>query len=90
MRTPIFLLIWLAIGAAVFHEVSIRGLDLKFNYRTSPATAEAKFMVFVRGKARGAEYADLGEIAEPRNLEVKLRKQSGRWLIYGEPKVEGY
>lgn len=79
-----------AFGVALFREVSIRNLEVKFNYRASPPTAETTFMVFVRGKARGSEYADLGEIAEPRRLDVQLRKQFGRWLIYGEPKVEGY
>ncbi len=79
-----------AFRLAVFREVSISNLEVKFNYRTSPPTAETTFMVYVRGKARGGEAADLGEIAEPRKLEVQLRKQSGRWLVYGDPKVGGF
>jgi hypothetical protein len=75
-----------ALGIAEFHEFSIRNLDVTFNYRTSPPTAEADFVVVVRGKAHGSDYADVGEITRPVRLKIQLRKQSGRWLIYGEPK----
>ena len=34
-----------------FHEFSIRNLNVRVNYRTSPHTAEAKFTVVLRGKA---------------------------------------
>ena len=75
-----------ALGRAEFRGLSIRNLEVRFNAHTSPPSAETKFTVYVRGRARGAEYADLGEIERPVNMEVQLRKQSGRWLIYGEPR----
>jgi hypothetical protein len=75
-----------ALGIAEFHEFSIRSLDVTFNYRTSPPTADANFVVVVRGKAKGSDYGDVGEITRPVKLEIKLRRSSGRWLIYGEPR----
>ena len=75
-----------ALGIVDFHEFSIRNLEVTFNNQTSPPTAEANFVVIVRGKARGREYLDVGEITRPVKLEIRLRKSSGRWLVYGEPK----
>jgi hypothetical protein len=75
-----------ALGIAEFHEFSIRNLEVNFNYHTSPPTAVASFTVIVRGKGRGGEVADIGEITRPVALKIELRKSSGRWLIYGEPK----
>ena len=72
-----------ALSQASFLELTIRNLEVKFNYQTSPPTAETTFSVWVRGKDRGGMY---GEISRPVAMEVKLRKESGRWLIYGEPK----
>jgi hypothetical protein len=75
-----------ALGIAEFHEFSIRNLEVNFNYHTSPPTAVANFTVIVRGKGRGGEAADIGEITRPVALKIELRKSSGRWLIYGDPK----
>ncbi len=75
-----------ALGIAEFHEFSIRNLDVTFNYQTSPPTAQAKFTVTVRGKARGGDYLGAGEITQFVRIEIELRKQSGRWLVCGNPK----
>jgi len=75
-----------ALSVAEFREISLHNLEVQFNLHTSPPTAETKFTVFVRGRARHGEYSDMGEIAQPVNMEVKLRKESGRWLIYDAPK----
>jgi hypothetical protein len=74
-----------ALGMATFHAISVRNLEVKFNLHTSPPTAETEFMAMVRGTARGGEAADLGEIDRPVQMKVKLRKQSGHWLIFGLP-----
>ena len=73
-----------ALSRAEFHEISLRNLEVKFNYQTSPPTAEANFTVFVRGKDRSGTLD--GEISRPVFIEVKLRRESDRWLIYGDPK----
>jgi hypothetical protein len=72
-----------ALNQGEFHAITINNLDVKFNYQTSPPTAETSFTVFVRGKIRGGLVED--ELSRPVSMEVKLRKESGRWLIYGEP-----
>jgi hypothetical protein len=77
-----------AIGRAEFHQISLSNLEVKFNYQTSPATAEATCTVFVRGRDRSGTID--AEISRPVFLEVKLRKESGRWLIYGEPKHDAH
>ena len=69
---------------ARFLELAIRNLDVKFNYRTSPPTAETTFTVWVRGNDRSGMFP--GEISRPVAMEVQLRKESGRWLVFGEPK----
>jgi hypothetical protein len=71
-----------------FHEVSISNLEVELNYRTSPYTAEAKFTAFLRGSLRHGEID--GELSRPYPVEVKLRKESGRWLVYGEVKYDGH
>jgi len=73
-----------ALSTAEFHELTIRNLEVKFNYRTSPPTATTTFMVWVRGIGR--RDADLGEISRPVAMQVELRKESGCWLVFGEPK----
>ena len=73
-----------ALSQAEFLELTIRNLEVKFNYQTSPPTAETTFTVWVRGKDRSGMYP--GEISQPVAMEVKLRKESGRWLVFGEPK----
>jgi hypothetical protein len=73
-----------ALSYAEFLELSLHNLQVKFNYQTSPPTAEATCTAWVRGKCRGGMYT--GEYAQPVNMVVKLRKESGRWLVYGEPK----
>jgi hypothetical protein len=75
-----------ALGIAVFNEVSVRNLDVTFNHQTSPPTATAEFTVVVNGKLRAGDFADVGETTRPVRIRVDLQKQSGRWLIYGEPK----
>jgi hypothetical protein len=75
-----------ALGQAKFQELTIRNLEVKFNYRTSPPTAETTFTVSTRGTARGEMF--VGEQSAPVDMEVTLRKESGRWLVYGEPKYE--
>ena len=75
-----------ALSRAEFLDLSIRNLDVKFNYRTSPPTAETTFTILVRGKARGN--TDLGEIFKPVAMNVKFRKESDRWLVFGEPKCD--
>ena len=73
-----------ALSQAKFLELTIRNLDVKFNYRTSPPTAQTTFTVWVRGNYRGEAYS--WETPHPVAMEVALRKESGRWLIFGEPK----
>jgi hypothetical protein len=77
------LVVW-ALSRAEFLELTIRNLEVKFNYRTSPPTADTTFTVWVRGTDRSGTIP--GEISQPVRMEVQLRKESGRWLIYGEPK----
>ena len=77
------LVVW-ALSRAEFLELTIRNLEVKFNYQTSPPTAETTFTVWVRGKDRSGTFP--GEISRPVAMEVKLRKESGRWLVFGEPK----
>ncbi len=72
-----------ALSRAEFLELTIRNLEVKFNYRTSPPTAETTFTVWVRGTDRSHT---IGEIYQPVKMEVQLRKESGRWLVCGEPK----
>jgi hypothetical protein len=79
-----------ALRVAEFRSVSISNLEVKFNRQTNPPTAETTFTAFVRGRARGGEFADVGEIARPVKMEVSLRKQSNRWLVYGEPKHDAH
>ena len=74
-----------ALGQAEFLELSVRNLEVKFNNQTSPPTAETKFTAWVRGKDRSGMY---GEMSHAVPMVVKLRKESGRWLIFGEPKHE--
>ncbi len=73
-----------ALQQAKFQELTIRNLELKFNYQTSPPTAETTFTVWVRGSYRGGMVS--GDSSGPVAMEVKLRKEAGRWLVYGEPK----
>jgi hypothetical protein len=75
-----------ALSCAEFKELSVRNLDVKFNYHTSPPTAEATLMVWAVGKDRSGLLP--GEKTQPHRLTVPLRKESGRWLIFGEPKHE--
>ena len=77
------LIVW-ALSVAEFQELTIRNLEVKFNYQTSPPTAETTFTVWVRGKDRSGMVP--GEISRPVAMVVKLRKESGRWLVFGEPK----
>jgi hypothetical protein len=72
-----------ALSCAEFQELTLRNLDVKFNYQTSPPTAETTFTVWVRGRDRSGV---VGELYRPVAMEVKLRKEAGRWLVYGEPK----
>ena len=71
-------------SVAEFLELSVRNIEVKFNSHTSPPTAETTFTVWVRGRDRGGMVP--GEISRPVAMEVKLRKESGRWLVFGEPK----
>ena len=50
-----------ALSVAKFLELTIRNLDVKFDYHTSPPTAETTFTVFVRGTDRSGMMP--GEIA---------------------------
>jgi hypothetical protein len=77
------LVVW-ALSRAEFLELTIRNLEVKFNRRTSPPTADTTFTVWVRGTDRSGMYP--GEISRPVAMEVQLRKESDRWLIFGEPK----
>ena len=40
--------------------------------------------MWVRGSYRGGMVS--GDSSGPVAMEVKLRKEAGRWLVYGEPK----
>jgi hypothetical protein len=73
-----------ALSVAQFQEISIRNLEVKLNYHTSPPTADSTFTAWVRGRDRHDVYP--GEISRPVAMEVKLRKEAGRWLIFGTPK----
>jgi hypothetical protein len=66
-----------------FIELSINNLEVKFNYRTTPPTAETTLTVWARVKIHADPLA--GEYSRPVAMTVQLRKESGRWLIYGEP-----
>src|SRR5271157_4784041 len=72
-----------ALSKAEFLELTIRNLEVKFNYRTSPPTAATTFTVWVCGTDRSGT---VGEVSRPVAMEVDFRKESGRWLIFGEPK----
>jgi hypothetical protein len=72
-----------ALGLVEFQEVSIRGLDLQFNYRTSPPTVKADIQTFARGRLRSHEIS--GEVVRPVRIQCMLRKENGRWLVYGLP-----
>jgi hypothetical protein len=76
-------LIGWALARAEFIELSVRNLEVKFNYQTSPPTADTTFTVWVVGKDHSGTLA--GEISRPVAMTVQLRKESGRWLICGEP-----
>ena len=73
-----------ALSRAQFLELTIRNLEVKFNYQTSPPTAETTFTVWVRGTDRSGTFP--GEIYRPVAMQVKLRKESGHWLVFDEPK----
>lgn len=73
-----------ALSRAKFLELNVGNLEVKLNYRTSPPTAETTFTAWVRGTDRSGTLP--GEISRPVAMEVTLRKESGRWLIFGEPK----
>ncbi len=73
-----------AMSRAEFLELTLRNLDVIFNYQTSPPTADTTFTAWVRGTDRSGTYP--GEVSRPVAMEVKLRKEAGRWLVYGEPK----
>jgi hypothetical protein len=77
------LTVW-ALSCAEFQELSIRNLEVKFNSQVSPPVAATTFTVWVRGKDRSGGYP--GEGSRPVAMVVELRKESGRWLIFGEPK----
>lgn len=72
-----------ALSVAEFRELTIRNLEVKFNYQTSPPAAETTFTVWACGKDHGGTLPD--EITRPVAMKVKLRKESGRWLVFGEP-----
>ena len=73
-----------ALSVGEFRELTIRNLDVKFNYQTSPPTAETTFTVWARGRFRSGMVPD--ELSQPVAMHVNLRKESGRWLVFGEPK----
>jgi uncharacterized protein YchJ len=72
-----------ALSQAEFQDLTIRNLDVKFNSRTSPPTATATFTVWVRGTDRSGT---MGEVSRFVAMTVEFRKESGRWLVCGEPK----
>ena len=76
------LTVW-ALSQAEFMDLTVRNLEVKINYQTSPPTAETTFTVWVRGKDRSGIFP--GEIARPVAMKVKLRKESGRWLVFDTP-----
>jgi len=65
-------------------ELTLHNLEVKFNYQTSPPTAVATFTVWVRGSDRSGTYP--GEVYRPVAMNVELRKEDGRWLVFGEPR----
>jgi hypothetical protein len=73
-----------AMSRAQFMELTIRNLEVNFNYQTSPPTAATTFTVWVRGTDRSGTFP--GEISRPVAMNVALRKEAGHWLICGEPK----
>jgi hypothetical protein len=75
-----------ALGFVQFQEVSIRSLDVKFNYQMS--TAEADIQVFARGRLRSGEFSE--EITRPVRIHCTLRRESGRWLIFGKPEHDAH
>jgi hypothetical protein len=78
-----------ALRMAEFREITIHNFEVNFDIAgASSPTAEAKFMVFVRGNARLGDYRD--EISRPVNIKVKLRRQSGRWLVYDLPEHDAH
>ena len=77
-----------ALSLAEFLELDVRNLEVKFNYQASPPTAETTFTAWVRGNDRSHMYP--GEISKAVAMNVKLRKVSGRWLVFGDPKHDAH
>jgi hypothetical protein len=71
-----------ALSVAEFRELSISNLEVKFNYQMSPPTAETTFKVLVRGADRSGLVPERYALV---SIAVKLRKESGRWLVFGDP-----
>ena len=76
----------LAMQQAEFVQVRIRNLDIHFIATTSPRTAKATFTVIATGKDRRGE---VGQVTlRPFPMVVRLRLDSGRWLITDHELVE--
>ena len=72
-----------ALSRGEFVEITVCNLEVKFNYQMSPPTAETTFTVWVCGKDPSGTFP--GEISRPVAMVVKLRKESGRWLVFADP-----
>jgi hypothetical protein len=62
-------------------QLRIRGLDVTVNKTGAVPMATARFMAIVTGRAKSREFADFGEPTHVAEVTLKLRFESGRWLI---------
>ena len=75
-----------ALDMGLFVQLKISGLDVSIVRTTSPPIAKAQFIAMATGRARHGEFD--GELSRPVHLEVSLRLESGRWLIYDHRFIE--
>jgi hypothetical protein len=75
-----------ALQAGEFIQVRIYGLEVAVVRTTSPPTAKATFNVIATGKDRRGMFDQ--QSLRPFPMIVRLRWESGRWLITGHEIVE--
>jgi ketosteroid isomerase-like protein len=75
----------LALQEGEFRRVRLYQLEITVVRTTSPPTAKATFNVIATGKDRRGEF---GELTRPLRMTVRLRRESGRWLITGHELAE--
>ncbi len=63
-----------------FSRVKINDLKITINKLSSPPTAEARFIAVVSARDRGNR---VGHMTRPLGMTLRLRWESGQWLICG-------